>query len=347
MLDDMTIPDFASGPSTPDPDMMVWYGSNFCWGGGLQGTLWWLSEFGGQAGETWMLTDLPWGFDYVDTSGFYAGVVGVYLGGYFGTDPIPDITPAQFGPNANPLAAVNIIDAGGGNYPVYTGNSLPFNLIGPYEVVVESDEWAYYCTGARCNTDNVQRLTKYKVINSDGSPAANIPLGEIPDIGGWNCSAHVPVPGANSCTVATGTTVLGIKSLGMSATDANGQYTDIWTMGGHTYTPAGCGFTTFSDQWQLCGLAVVVNPTAETFSYLYYGLTFAGLQGEVLGNEVDMTINGNGTSYNIGPGNCAPLAEYPLCPYAIPKNTIITPNNLPSRGTKTRQEVSKRSQEEQ
>jgi hypothetical protein len=318
-LDDMTIPYFASGSSSPYPDLMAWYGSNFCEGGGLQGTLWWLSEFGGQAGETWMLTDLPWGFDYgTPAGGLYAGTVGVYLGGYFGTDLLPDITPAQFGPSANPLSAVNIIDAGGGSFPVYTGNSLPFNLIGPYEMGVVRDYWQY-CDN--CDT-TIERRTQYEVLNSDGSPAANIPIGEDMAVSGWNCSQPNPGIEADSCVTASGQRVGKVLSAGMGATDANGEFIDSWSLNDDAYAPAGCGHA-MVDQWQLCGLAVVVNPVAGTFTYPNYGLDFAGLNGRTDTNAVGQNVNG--TLYVLpGPG-CGPL--YLSCPDRIPTGTIITPSN--------------------
>lgn len=262
----------------------------------------------------------PYGYSLI--AGYYSPTA--FLGAGCRTAGVGTITPAQLGGNNNPLTAVELVEVGTNAGQITLGNSLPFDLIGPYQVVVEGDEWAYYCTS--CNTNNIRRLTTYKVINSDGSPAANIPTGEILQIGGWNCTQPVPVTEADSCTTATGTVVLGVKSLGMSATGTGGAFTDSWTLGGHNYTPGGCGFKALQDQWQLCGLAQVTDAVENQFdSNVNWGLTFAGLNGAVFSEEVDMTINGQ--SYNIGPGNCAVLSEYPLCPYAVPKGTIITPNN--------------------
>ena len=84
----------------------------------------------------------------------------------------PVITPALLGPANNPITGVNIDPE---TQAVYTSAPFLFNLIGPYEMTVVSD---YSVCCKNCDT-TVQRNTQYRVLNSDGSPAANIPIGEI------------------------------------------------------------------------------------------------------------------------------------------------------------------------
>jgi hypothetical protein len=164
----------------------------------------------------------------------------------------PVITPALLGPANNPITGVNIDPE---TQAVYPSAPLPFNLIGPYEMTVVSDYWVY-CKN--CDT-TVQRNTQYRVLNSDGSPAANIPIGEIMGpFTDYDCSQPPSGSVINSCTLATGeitgSGVTRIKSAGMGATNGGGEFTDQWSLASDAYTPAGCGLSRV-DQWQLCGLA--------------------------------------------------------------------------------------------
>ena len=237
------------------------------------------------------------------------------------TNGVGTITPAKFGGSNNPLT---VLEKDTDSVLTF-GNSLPFNLIGPYEVRVINDYWEY-CQN--CET-TVQRNTQYKVISSDGSPAANIPIGEIMGpLTDYNCSQATSGSKINSCTLAKGTTtgsgVTGIKSDGMGATDANGEFVDAWTVGSDTYTPVGCGAHRV-DQWQLCGLAQVTDDAEfQQDSQVNWGLTFAGLSGFIHTNETSFTVNG--MSYELpGTGICGP--DYYTCPDRIPAGTIITPSN--------------------
>jgi len=223
--------------------------------------------------------------------------------------------PAHFGAANNPIQIVNN-DFGQG----YPSNALGFNLVGPVEMVVESDEWSY-CQGC---TTTVARLVTYKVVNSDGSPAANIPLGEVNDYGSSNCTQGRPAIRINSCTVATNQNIPNPSggtnnvSGGMWATDENGEFTDQWTMGSDGYAPVGCGFAVNYDHWQLCGLSTYFG-SANT------GLTFATLTGTYYNNDVGVTIGGGHYFLPEGavPDHCPP--NNPNCRNAIPTGTVVTP----------------------
>jgi hypothetical protein len=316
-LSDMIYNEITSSQS-PVKGTMAWYGSNWCtangWSG-LQGPVWWSS------------TGIGGGFTGCDSffyppsvpvSTYEAGPVLVGIGGGCSEDGFPTITPAQFGPTNNPLNAVNVEPAP--PYQASPGNSLPFNLIGPDEMEVRTDFWEY-CNG--CDS-TIKRITTYKVLNSDGSAAGNIPIGENAGDAAWNCTQEMPTLGANSCTVAKGQTSGGFESLGMGATNSDGLFTDGWSLNSDAYTPVGCGFKVVFDEWQLCGLAASIDAVLG-IKNVNYGLTFATLSGGIHSNQVRITIGG--TSYEIGPDNCAPDMPYPNCPYAIPPGTVIKVNS--------------------
>jgi|HubBroStandDraft_6_1064221.scaffolds.fasta_scaffold441624_1 hypothetical protein len=322
-LSDMTVPLFTSAESPPGGATM-WSGSSFCNGSGLGQTglvapPWW----GGQGLAGYCLPDLPyWGAPCPD--GYpcieYSTGLNVFLGGTEEPYTSPTILPAQLGAANNPISGVNVTETGVGQETAFVGNSLPFSLIGPSEMVVVNDFWQY-CNG--CNS-TVQRVTTYKVLNSDGSAAGNIPTGENPSDAGWNCTQTRPTFGVNSCTEANGQRSGGLQSLGMGATNANGTFTDGWSLGSDRFTPAGCGFKVVFDEWQLCGLASSFSCVTGP-AYPNYGMPFATLSGAVHSDEVGITINGK--SYVIGENICGPLTAYPLCQETIPPGTVINVNS--------------------
>lgn len=296
-----------------------WTGSNLCAEfTSLAGPLWWPgndsinnANTGGTCATIVNLMDSE-GYTTSTQAEIPGGGATVALGAGCNLTGIdPTMSPAKLG--ANLLTGVNNIK--------YEGNSLSFNLIGPYEMTVVQDYWQYYPG----STTNVERLTSYKVLNSDGTAAANIPIGEAPVLGSWNCTQAVPVPHAGSCTVAPKTTVKGVYSLGMSATNASGLFTDIWTLGGGSFTPAGCGWPAFHDQWQLCGMANAEDDWGDQ-SLDNYGLSFASPSGSVENNKV--VIDVGTTSYVLpGTGVCGP--DYLLCPDRLPTETIFPGPNPP------------------
>ncbi len=242
-------------------------------------------------------------------SGYVAAFAFVYLVGKGGSTP-------QFGAANNQIELVNYEGTTG-----YPSSPVGYNLVGPDKMVVVDDVWDY-CD--RC-TSTVRRKVKYQVLNSDGSPAPNIPLGELVSYGSSTCTLGRPIMDVNSCTVAQNEIISDrdrIRSLGMYATDANGEFTDNWTMGADGYTPTGCGYNVNFDQWQLCGLAI--RCSGGICTYPNAGLTFASLKGWYHNDNIDNIIGT--TDYilpNAGPLICPPNVSG--CPDAIPWGTIITP----------------------
>jgi hypothetical protein len=206
----------------------------------------------------------------------------------------------------------------------YWSNTINFNLVGPTEMVVQDDEWDY-CQGCKAT---VERFVTYKVMNSDGSAAANIPLGEAVDYGTSNCTGG-PGGGArpsitiDSCTVADDQPIPNPSggannySGGMWATMPDGTFTDGWSMGADGYTPSGCGFTVNYDHWQLCGLSYYGGTNV--------GLTHATVTGFYHNNQIG--INAGSTQYILPPipipSSCAPKSL--ACPDRIPNGTVFTP----------------------
>jgi hypothetical protein len=226
--------------------------------------------------------------------------------------------PAQFGAANNPIQAATLIT---GTQYLFS-NTLNFNVIGPVHMVVQNDIYDH-CDGC---TTTVRRKTTYQVINSDGSIAKNIPLGEVTDYGSSSCSQGRPTMLINSCRFALGQPIGNpsgppvSQSDGMWATDSNGQFTDNWTMGSGTYTPAGCGYSVNYDHWQLCGIGL------DSQGYINAGLTFATLQGSINSNEVRISVGGHNyvlPGVSTFPPGCQP--NQTGCPNAIPNGTVITP----------------------
>ena len=280
----------ASGPSSPQPDEMVVYGTNFCGTQRSQGPVWWQDyvQFDNVAGYTygWQLVGIA--------------------------NPLGNVS-AQFGNTSNPFQISNY------NFGVdYWSNTLGFNLIGPVEMAVQQDVWDH-CVGC---TTTVRRKVTYEVVNSDGSVAANIPLGEVMDLGTSGCFQGRPSITINSCTVAQGQSIgnpsggTSNKSGGMWATDGNGEFTDSWTMGADGYTPAGCGFAANYDHWQLCGLTAPLGSVNA-------GLTFATLTGLVDTNRIGINAGSKQYVLPVAIVPCPP--NTPGCPGSIPVGTVFTP----------------------
>jgi len=313
----MTTPLFGSKSSATTSAT----GSGFCNGYGLGssgfvGPPWWRGD--GRAGYC---TDTPWWSDGCGAGECAQDGLRAYVGG--NAPPYSDLTiiPAELGAPNNPISGVNVTETEPGQLTSFVGNSLPFNLIGPNEMVVVSDLWEYVCTTG-CNSGNIKRLTTYTVRNSDGTPAKNIPLGELMANAAYTCTNRTPVLRINSCTEAKDSVIdAGHISDGMWATEFNGEFMDRWTLGMYPFTPAGCGLTTVYDDWQLCGLAAVYQ-CGLAYTEPNYGLSFATLSGVTDTNQVSLIIGG--TTYTIGPNTCGPDTSYLLCPSAIPPGTVVS-----------------------
>lgn len=288
-------------------------GTNFCgnaYGAGAKLPAWWLPP--PSYLPSWPHCATAIHGDYIDGY-IWQGEITLGGGGVSG----PPV--AQFGSAANPIQPMNDPQ----NNPVF-GNTLNFNLIGPVKMVVTEDKYDFIV-----NTVHVRRLTTYQVINSDGSTANNIPLGEVNDYGSSTCYEGRPFMNINSCTVATNDPIDNPsgppqnKSAGMYATDTSGGFQDQWSMGKDTFTPPGCGYPVNYDHWQLCGYSYSLQ---SPWPYINTGLTFATLQGSIHTNYVTITLGGH--DYILPglpnyPPNCQP--NQTGCPNAIPNGTVVTP----------------------
>ena len=282
----MAFSEIQSGPGSPYPSDFVIYGSNFCDSDVLGDPRWW--NPGGGNGDP----DLPY-LDLPNTS--------VAVSQDF------DYFKAQFGADNNPLQVANFFEG------VYSwSNTLGFNLIGPIKMVVQSDVWDY-CEDCLIT---VRRKVTYQVVNSDGSVAVNIPLGEVNDYGTSTCDQGRPPIQINSCTVAPNEPIDnpsgGTQNIsgGMWATDTDGTFTDGWTMGTDGYTPNRCGFPVNYDHWELCGLQV-------------------GSDNNVTGGVPFGTLTG--FYHNIQVGIYVGLGQYVLPPLFVPcnPNKQRCPGSLP------------------
>ena len=187
-------------------------------------------------------------------------------------------------------------------------------------MVVQDDLWDY-CDGC---SNTVRRRTTYKVVNSYGSAAKNIPLGEVNDYGTSTCYEGRHSVFMNSCTIPLGDPIPNPSgdpantSDGMWATDSNGTFIDGWTMVIDGFSPSGCGFHVNYDHWQLCGLG---KPQGNNL--VNVGLTFATLTGFYHTNQVGINV---GTTQRILPLYFAPCPPGTSgCLGSIPIGTEFTP----------------------
>jgi hypothetical protein len=312
-LTDMQLQSFQNQPGCPvdnyGHDAMQIYGQ---WPNCVEGIytavlpLWWFPPGGPDYRHIWQ-------DNAVSACGMIYGGAAITLGG--------SSVPPQFGAASNPIQSAEY-DGASHNY--YLSNVLNFNLIGPVEMVVQNDVWDY-CDGCSLT---VRRKTTYKVTNSDGSVAPNIPLGEVNDYGSSNCNEGRPSMFMNSCTIAKGQPIGNPsgppvnQSNGMYATDANGQFTDGWSMGGDNYTPAGCGYNVNYDHWQLCGIGL-----DSQNHEINAGLTFGTVSGYIQNRETGIrnTSGSNPKIYVLPTDPITCPQDQSGCPNAIPDGTVIKP----------------------
>lgn len=166
-------------------------------------------------------------------------------GNFFGSDPQINtptgITATRQGVTSSTIVASFAIASTAtiGNYnisvtdPVYaqTSNAVTFTVTGPHHMIVESDITGL-CSG--CLT-TVLRSVTYQVVDQDGLGVGQIGIGES------------AVLGANSCN--NGGTHLSL--CGSASTDAQGQFTDDWSINTDNVPSASCGFT-ITDEWEWC-----------------------------------------------------------------------------------------------
>jgi hypothetical protein len=140
-----------------------------------------------------------------------------------------------------------------------------FTIDGPDHAVVHAD-----VIGTTTNDPNGRsRFVTYQVMNFTGTQAQGIPIAEVLNISGYNCSQPNPGNTFAHCDATF-------------HTDNTGTLTDEWSM--YTgFTPAGCGVN-ITDFWQWCGPAAPApNP----------GVTFMTLSGFVhtANSEINTYIN--------------------------------------------------------
>jgi hypothetical protein len=137
-----------------------------------------------------------------------------------------------------------------------------FTIDGPNQAIVRND-----VIGQTINNPNAQsRFVTYQVMNFSGTQVQGIPIAEVLNFSGYNCTQPDPGHIFAHCD-------------GTAHTDNTGTFTDEWGM--YTqFTPAGCGVN-ITDFWQWCG-PTVPNPNP--------GITFMTLNGFV--HTANSEING-------------------------------------------------------
>ena len=148
------------------------------------------------------------------------------------------------------------LGGGSGDSPTSNGYSVEIDpqpgSTEPAFMIVVSDV-TDKCSGC---SSTVRRTVTYQAMIDSTHNAGYLAICEGVTDTNWSCSQAQPTPSITSCSGTPG------------GTDANGKFSDAWSLYSDSYTPAGCGWDTV-DTWKSRHIDGSTVPVGTLTGYLH------------------------------------------------------------------------------